>query len=231
MYDGRAQQSPRPPAAPVPAPTRRGGAGRTVAITAAAVIAVYALVVGAVAAMPFTSGGGGPTGPEPGAGLPTEPCAVPSWSHLAAVSGRMPSATFGEASSSCVWYARFSDGSIGFLSLEYWLPSGAGTDEVVAEAEFGERSGDLVHGMEWDSWTMEVLESRDLDIADEALLSHLREGDGEVSNRAVVLVRAENILVTVQANESWETRTGASDFTGDEELLISVAERAVTALE
>ncbi|RKS06468.1 hypothetical protein DFP74_2100 [Nocardiopsis sp. Huas11] len=238
MYDGPAQQFPPPPPPPgsaVPAVTRRGGTGRTVAITVAATLAAYAVVAGVVASATLTGGGADPAGAQTGPGVPTEPCAAPSRSQLGGVSARMPTARFSETSASCAWYAEFSDGSLGFLHLAYRLPSAGAADEAAAEAtaeaEFELRRNELVDGSDDEYWTMEVLESREVGLGDEAVVSHFREGDDEVGSRAAVLVRAESVLVEVSASEPWEGRSGGTDFSGDEELLLSIAERAVTVLD
>ncbi|GAB2513824.1 hypothetical protein [Nocardiopsis aegyptia] len=237
MYDGPAQQFPQPQAVSAPPPPRRGGTGRTVAITAAATLAAYTVVAGVVVAMNLTSDGGGMAGPEPEYDeLPAEPCTAASRDDLGALSARMPSASFAAESSSCAWQAEFSDGSFGHLRVGFRLPTDGDSeprvDESAAEGDFEVRRGELVDGTDEEYWTLEVLESRELDIADEAVVSHFREGSfGETSSRAEVLVRVESVLVTVSASEPWEQRSGSADYTGDEEVLVSVAERAVTLLE
>lgn len=238
MYDGPAQQFPPPPASPappVPPPPRAGGTGRVVVITAAATLAAYAAVAGVVAAVVLTTGEG-IAGPEPEyAELPAEPCTAASRSQLGAVSARMPSASFADDRSSCSWHAEFADGSAGHLRVGYRLPVDDDrepqVDESAAEAEFEARRSELVDGSDGDYWSVEVLESRELDIADEAVVSHFVESDEESSSRAEVLVRVESVLIQVSVSEPWEVRTGRADFTGDEELLIAIAERAVTVLE
>ncbi|MFD3686891.1 hypothetical protein ACFWTE_18970 [Nocardiopsis sp. NPDC058631] len=205
------------------------------AITAAATLAAYAAVAG-VAGTVMATTGGDRGGPEPQhEGLPADPCSAASRSQLGAVSALLPSASFAEEAVSCTWYAEFSDGTVGVLSVRYRLPLDTEGepqhDESAAEDEYGSRSADLVEGNDDDYWTVEVQEARELDIADEAVVSHHREGSDESSSTAEVLVRVGGVLVEVSMNEGWESRTGSADFTGDEELLISIAERAVTALE
>ncbi|MFE3461419.1 hypothetical protein ACFXKD_28070 [Nocardiopsis aegyptia] len=237
MYDGPAQQFPQPQAVPAPPPPRRGGTGRTVVITAAATLAAYTIVAGVVVAMNLTSDGGGMAGPRPEyEELPAEPCTAASRADLGALSARMPSASFAAESSSCTWQTEFSDGSFGHLSIGYRLPTDdenePRVDESAAEDAFERRRNDLVDGSGEEYWTLDVLESRELDIADEAVVSHFREGSFDVtSSRAEVLVRSESVLVTVSASEPWEQRSGRADYTGDEEVLVSLAERAVTVLE
>ncbi|WP_197285862.1 hypothetical protein [Nocardiopsis sp. NRRL B-16309] len=235
MYDGPAQQFPQPPAAPAPPTPRRGSTGRTVVITAAATLAAYAAVAGVVGAVTLTAEEG-MAGPEPEfAELPADPCAAASRSQLGAVSARMPSASFADERSTCSWHAEFSDGSPGHLSITFRLPLDSDrepqVDESAAEAEFEERRSELVDGSDGDYWTVEVLESRELDIADESVVSHVVESDEESGSRAEVLVRVGSVLVEVSASEPWEVRTGRADLTGDEDVLVDIAERAATSLE
>lgn len=235
MYDGPAQQYPQPPAPPAPPPPRRGGTGRVVVITAAATLAAYAAVAGVVGSIVLGSGEG-MAGPEPEyAELPAEPCAAASRSQLGAVSARLPSASFADERSSCSWHAEFSDGSPGHLRIGFRLPADGDrepqVDESAAEVEFELRRNELVDGFDGEHWSVEVLESRELDIADGAVVSHSVENGEEPGSRSEVLVRVESVLVEVSAHEPWETRTGRADFTGDEETLIAIAERAVTVLE
>jgi hypothetical protein len=214
-----------------------------VAITVAATLAAYTVVAGVVAAVVLTSGGEESAGPVPEyPELPTEPCAIATRSQLGAVSARMPSASFTESNSSCAWFAQFSDGSIGFLRIAYRVPAHDADEsearessravEEAAEAEFGQRSTELLDGID-DYWTMEVLDAREFDLADGAVVSHVREGAdaSDLGSRAVVLARAERVVLEVSMSEPWDQRTGTSDYTGDEDLLISIAERAVAALE
>ncbi len=219
-----------PPPVPGPDPARRrGGTGRTVAVTVAATLAVYALVVGGAWAL-TSSSGGSVAGPEFD-GLPTDPCSVPAGSELRGVGAVLPSSTFLATSSECRWSAEFSDGTRGAFSVVYRFPVNADGDPErdaarAAETYEEERAG-VVDGDAPDYRTIEVLESRTLDLGDESLVSHYLEGSDEPTSIAKVLVRQGDLLIEVAAQEHWEKKTGGADFTGDEETLVAVAERAV----
>ncbi|MGW5879998.1 hypothetical protein ACWFMI_25955 [Nocardiopsis terrae] len=236
MYNGPAQQFPQPPAAPPAPPPRRGGTGRTVAITVAATLGIYTVVAGAVVAVVAATGSGAAAqGPE-FEGLPTDPCGVSIGSQLGAVSAFLPSASFSEARSSCGWSVEYADGTYGHLTLAYRHPTGEDGEPLRGESEaedyYEERSRELLDGNDDEYWSMEVEEARELDFGDEAVVSHYRQGsEDDMSSRAEVLVRVGDLLVEVTANEDWEDRSGRADFTGDEEVLVAIAERAAARLE
>lgn len=215
-----------------PAP-RRGGTGRTVAITVAATLGVYALAAGAVW-MVTSSSGASVAGPEFD-GLPTDPCAAATSSELNGIDAVMPSATFSESRSSCWWGAEFSDGTYGSLNVNYRFATDRDDvplrDESETEEVFADEAADLLDGDGGEYWSIEVEESRTLDLGDESVVSHYLEGGDEKGSNAKVLVRVGDLLVEVSATEDWTDRTGRSDFTADEETLLAIAERAVAQLE
>lgn len=232
MYHGPEARFPHPPPAPPARPPR--STGRVVAITMAVTLGAYVLVAGAAGAVLAGGGGGSVSGPE-FEGLPTESCGVASAAELDSVSATLPYASFSAISSSCGWGAEFSDGTEGFLRLEYRLPVDEDREPLRtvsdAEEEYEAESGRLLDGEDEGYWALEVLDSRELEFGDEAVLSHHLEGGDEKSSRVTVLARVEGVLVEVTAQERWDGRSGAADFTDDEEAIVAIAERAVSLLE
>ncbi|WP_017590174.1 hypothetical protein [Nocardiopsis ganjiahuensis] len=242
MYNGPSQQfppQPQPGPHPVPgshpAPSpRRGGTGRTIGITLAATVGVYALVAGGIWLLAPSSAS--VTGPE-FEGLPGDPCAVPTGSQLNSLSARMPSAQLSAADSRCSWSVEYSDGTRGSLNVRYWFPTDddnqpkRGSSEV--EEAYEDRAEQLLDGTngEDDYWTVEVQESHEPDFGDQAVVSHFREGYEDLRGGAEVLVLADGVLIEVAAKEVGEETSGRPDFTGDEDTLVAVAERAVAHLE
>ncbi|GHC97475.1 hypothetical protein GCM10007079_51010 [Nocardiopsis terrae] len=236
MYNGPAQQFPQPPVAPPAPPPRRGGTGRTVAITVAATLGVYTVVAGAVVAVVAATGSGAAAqGPE-FEGLPTDPCGVSIGSQLDAVSAFLPSASFSESRSSCSWNVEYSDGTPGDLFLGYRHPTDHRGEILRGESEaedyYEARARELLDGDADEYWSVEVQDAGELDLGDEAVVSHYRQGsEDDMYSRAEVLVRVGDLLVEVMADEGREDRSGRADFTGDEEALIAIAERAAAELE
>ena len=230
MYDGPTQQFHAP--APAPVPPRR--TGRTVGITIAATLGVYVLVVGGVGAVIAGTGSGGTAGPE-FEGLPTEPCSAAGGSQLGSLSASLPNASFSDSSSTCHWYVEYSDGSQGLLFVRYRLPTDDDHEplrgESDAQEQYAEEADALRDGEDGDYWTQEILEARELDIGDESVVSHYREGTEELTSQAEVLVRSGGMLVAVEATELREQASGRADFTGDEETLVAIAEDALSLLE
>lgn len=242
MYNGPSQQFP-PPAQPAPPPVpgshfapppRRGGTGRTIGITVAATIGVYALVAGGIWLL--SPSGASVTGPEFD-GLPTDPCAVPTSSQLNSVSARLPSSSLSATESRCSWSVEYSDGTQGSLGVRYWFPMESDNQPKRSSSDIEEayenRAEQLLDGESEDDgyWAVEVQESRELDFGDQAVVSHFREGYEDLRGRAEVLVLADGVLIEVTSNEVWEETPGRPDFTGDEDTLIAIAERAVNHLE
>ncbi len=247
MYNGPSQPHPHPqpqypgsqlpgqipPGAPNGPPTpRRGGTGRTVAITVAATLGAYVLVAGGIWAV-TSSSGGSTSGPEFD-GLPTQPCGVATGSQLSSVGAVLASASFSETTSSCWWDAEFSDGTHGLLNVSFRFATDDGDTPLRSESEaeqaFEEESDQLLNGDDGDYWSVDVQESRTLDLGDESVVSHYLEGSDDKGSHARVLVRVGEFLVEVSARENWADRTGRADFTPDEEPLIGIAERAVAHL-
>lgn len=230
MYDGPAQQFPQTTPAPVP-PHRTG---RTVGITIAATLGVYVLVVGVAGAVIAGTGSGGAAGPE-FEGLPTEPCSAVSGSQLGSLSASMTNASFSDTSSICLWYVEYSDGAEGVLAVRYRLPTDEDHEplrgESDAQDQYAEEADVLLNGEDGDYWTQEVLEARELELGDESVVSHYREGGDDMVATAEVLVRVGGVLVEVEASEVGEQASGRADYTGDEEMLIAIAESALTLVE
>ncbi|MCY9786489.1 hypothetical protein KIK06_21595 [Nocardiopsis sp. EMB25] len=235
MQQGPAQYPAAPTPPPVPPPVRRGGTGRTVGITVAATLAAYVAVAGAAGTV-FALTGSGTAAPEPVFDeLPGDPCAAATGSELGALSAALPGQGYYDGGMRCNWVAEFSDGTVGRLTVSFQLPHDddyeAVVDEEEAEREYDEEAEDLLGEAEY-QWR-DVIESDELDgLGDEALVSHYVVGSGEEPrSQADVLVRVGTVLIEVSAGEAYGSATGEADFVDDEELLIAVAERAVTMLE
>lgn len=230
MYNGPTQQF--PPMAPAPVPPRR--TGRTVGITIAVTLGVYVLVVGVAGAVIVGTDSGSGAGPE-FEGLPTEPCSAANGSQLGSLSASMPNASFSDTYSSCQWYTEYSDGTQGTLSVSYRLPTDDDHEplrgESDAQAQYAEEADALLDGEDGEYWTQEVLESRELELGDDSVMSHYREGSDDLTSNAEVLVRVGGVLVSVTAAEPWGNASGRSDFTADEETLIAITESALTLVE
>ncbi|QRN81159.1 MAG: hypothetical protein JK586_06750 [Nocardiopsis sp. BM-2018] len=240
MYNGPSQQFPQQPqqqpqshphqGRPAPSP-RRGGTGRTIGITLAATTGVYALIAGGFWLV--SSPGAAVAGPE-FEGLPTDPCSVPNGSQLNSVSARLASAHLTPSSSRCVWHVEWSDGSQGNLNVRYRFPVDSDNEPQRrasdVEREYEERFEQLTEGEVDDYWTVEVQESRELDVGEQAVVAHVREGYEDLRGKAEVLVLADGVLIDVWASETWDENPGRPDFTDDEDTLIAIAERAVSHL-
>ncbi|MDA2809280.1 hypothetical protein O4J56_01400 [Nocardiopsis sp. RSe5-2] len=228
-----------PQAPPQPPPPRRGRTGRTVAITAAVTLGAYAVVAGTTGAVLALGGPSAPEGASPrNEDLPEPPCGVPTRAQLDEVGAQLPNASVDENSSDCSWYSEFSDGTLGWLRVSYGLP----TDDDgeldrgtrAAEEDFASKSEDLLEESDDEYWTSEVIDSHEPDLGDEALVVHYRWGDSDdLKASSEVLVRVDEVLVRVTANEAGDARGGSGEagFSEDEETLVAVAERAVAALE
>ncbi len=219
----------RPPASG-PVPGRRG-TGRVIAITAAVTLAVYGLVVGGVWAV-TSSSGSHHAGPSL-EGLDLDPCAAPGSSDLRSLNAVLASASYSEAGTACWWVTEFANGSPGSLRVTYSVPAneeGERTHDASDTASrFAEERGKLIDGTDGPRG-IEILEGRDLDLGDESFVSHYLAGtDGQGSN-ATVLVRKAEYLVEIRVLETGEDRSGRVDFTVGEEVIISIAERALSRL-
>lgn len=181
----------------------------------------------------MSSPGAAVAGPEFD-GLPADPCSVPTSSQLNSVSARLASAHLSPSNSRCSWSVEWSDGSRGSLNVRYRFPTDRDNEpqRSASDVEEGyeERFEQLTEGEEADYWTVEVQESRELDLGDQAVLAHVREGYEDLRGKAEVLVLAEGVLIDVWASEAWDENPGRPDFTGDEDTLIAIAERAVNRL-
>ncbi|MEV2278896.1 hypothetical protein AB0I72_25240 [Nocardiopsis sp. NPDC049922] len=228
--------APYPAPQPVPPPAPRSGTGRTVGITVAVTLAAFVLVAGAVGAA-FALTGSGAATPEPEFDeLPAEPCAAATRSELGAVSATLGSQSYHDGAVSCDWYAEFSDGTVGYLRVAFRLPTDDDyepvVDEEAAERQYAADAENLLGETDSEYAWLEVIESDELDLGDESLVSHNVDGpDDEPQSEAEVLARVGTVLVSVTASEPYGNSTGEADFTGDEELLIAIAERAVALLE
>lgn len=244
MYTGPPNVPPPglPPQAPPqpPPPPRRGRTGRTVAITAAVTLGAYAVVAGTTGAVLALGEPSAPEGASPrNEDLPEPPCGVPTRDQLDQVGAELPNASVDENSSDCSWYSEFSDGTLGWLRVSYNLP----TDEDgeldrgarAAEDEFESTSEDLLEESDDRYWTQEVIDSHEPDLGDEALAVHYRWGgsDDDLRASSEVVVRVDEVLVRVTANEAGDARGGSGEagFSEEEETLVAIAERAVAALE
>jgi hypothetical protein len=198
----------------------------------AATAGVYALAAGGLWLV--SSSGASAAGPEFD-GLPADPCSVATGSQLNSVSARMASAHLSPSASRCSWSVEWSDGTLGSLSVRYRFPVDSDNEPQRSasdvEEEYEERFEQLTDGEGDDYWTVEVQESRELDLGDQAVVSHFREGYQDLRGKAEVLVLADGVLIDVVANEAWEEKPGRPDFTGDEDTLVAIAERAVNSLE
>lgn len=230
MYNGAPQGFPGPTSVPPP----KRSTGRTIAITVASTLGAYVLVGGIVVAITVGTGSDASgTGREP-TGLPTDPCSA-GGSGLGSLSASIPSANFDKARSTCQWQVEYSDGTQGVLSVRYRFATDDDEeplhDESDAQEQYEVEAEELLDGDESDYWSVEVSEARELDLGDESVVSYYKEGSDEMAGNADVLVRVGDVLVSVEATESWENRTGRIDFTEDEETLIAIAEHAVTLAE
>ncbi|WP_211716147.1 hypothetical protein [Nocardiopsis sp. MG754419] len=233
MYNGPPQH-PAPPAGPA-ASTPRRSTGRTIAITVAATLGAYALVIGGVSAVMLGTGADtASAGPE-FEGLPTQPCAAAGGSRLGSLSAHMPQANHTETYATCQWIAEYGDGTDGTLTVRFQIPTDTDNEPLRTEDDAREQyeteSERLRKGEDSAHWPMEILDIRDLDLGDESIVSHFREGADDPAGRATVLVRSGALLVSVEARESWHEPTGDPDFTGDEETLIGLAEDALSLVE
>ncbi len=230
---------PGPPPQP-PRPPRSGGTARTVAITAVITLGAYAVVAGTAGTVLALRTPSAPDGAAPrNEDLPEPPCGVPSRDQLDRVGAELPNALFSESDSTCSWYGEFSDGTLGWLDVSYSLP----TDEDgepergtrAAEEEFEAESDDLLEESDDTYWTSEVVDSHEPDLGDEALVVHYRWGDPDegLTSSSRVVVRVGEVLVQVSANEARDARgdSGEAGLTGDEETLLGITERAVSALD
>ncbi|WP_156208169.1 hypothetical protein [Nocardiopsis sp. SBT366] len=132
----------------------------------------------------------------------------------------------------CVWSAEFANGTLGSLRVAYSLPWGddgpnGGVEE--AQRDFEEKRESLAEG--YSSAYRLVQEARALEIGDESFVTHFLEGSEEQGSVAQVHVRDAEYLVEVTLREVWEDQPSGVDFTLGEEVLISIAERAVDRLE
>lgn len=240
MYDGPPQGFPQTASAPMRA---RRSTGRTVAITVAATLGAYVLVVGAAGAVIVGTGSDASGAGRESTGLPTDPCSA-GGSGLGSLSASIPNANFGEARSTCRWHVEYSDGTSGVLSVRYRFATDDDEkplrDESDARELYETESERLLDGDDSDYWSMEVSEARELELGDESVVSRYQEGSDDMVGNADVLVRVGDVLVSVEASEaseafkaveSPERRTGRVDFTEDEETLIAIAEHAVTLAE
>nr|WP_239648830.1 hypothetical protein [Nocardiopsis chromatogenes] len=229
-----------PPQQQPPPPPRRGRTGRTVAVTAVITLGAYAVVAGTAGTVlalraPSATEGASPRNED----LPEPPCGVPTRDQLDRVGAELPNASVDENSSDCSWYSAFSDGTLGWLRVSYGLP----TDEDgeldpgtrAAEDEFSSESEDLLEESDDEYWTSQVVDSHEPDLGDEALVVHYRWGgsDDDLTASSRVVVRVDDVLVRVSANEAGDARGGSGEagLSEDEETLLGVAERAVAALE
>ena len=231
MYDGPPQGFTQPASAPQP-PKR--STVRTVAITVAATLGAYVLVGGIVAAIIVGTGTDASGTGQESTGLPADPCSA-GGSALGALSASIPNANFDKTRSTCQWQVQYSDGTQGVLSVRYRFATDDDEkplrDESDAQELYETESQGLLDGDDSDYWSVEVSEARELDLGDESVVSHYKEGSDEMAGNADVLVRVGDVLVSVEAAESRENRTGRVDFTEDEETLIAIAEHAVTMVE
>lgn len=69
-------------------------------------------------------------------------------------------------------------------------------------------------------------ESRELDFGEQAVVSYFRQEYEEMHGRAEVLVLVGGVMIEVTASEDWDGAPGRPDFTGDDEALAAIAERA-----
>ncbi|SIO90657.1 hypothetical protein [Nocardiopsis sp. JB363] len=235
MYDGPPQGFPQAASAPM---RPRRSTGRTVAITVAATLGAYVLVVGVAGAVIVGTGSGASGAGNETEGLPSEPCSAGGGSQLGALSASMPNANFGEARSTCQWWVEYSDGTPGVLFVRYRFATDDDErplrDESDAQELYETESERLLDGDDSDYWSVEVSEARELELGDESVVSHYQEGSDDMVGNADVLVRVGDVLVSVEASEAVESpehRTGRVDFTEDEETLIAMAEHAVTLVE
>ncbi|WP_046472495.1 DUF3558 domain-containing protein [Allosalinactinospora lopnorensis] len=234
-----------PPPAPQP-PKRRGGVG-VVLVAAAATLAAYLVAAGVLGALAY---GAEPEEPEGTHALPEDPCAGVTHAQLRRVSAEYPEVSFsgdftssgtgsGEFNSAtCGWYAVFSDGTRGYLSLTFRVPADDPKSEAEAEDDYESRSEDYDADADADTesdvdtgWPITVDESRELDLGDESLISFAEEGESPPQATATVLVRHANMSIRVHAAENTEAdNEDRPDLTADEDLLIDIAEQALAGL-
>lgn len=232
-----------PPPGPQPPPRRPRM--RVAVISASVTLAVYLVAAGVVGAMAYTSQ---PEEPDGDVALPEEPCTMVTATQLRRLSAEDPrssmrtayggSETDGFTSARCGWYAEFSDGTLGSLSLSFDVHN----DPAEAKNRYESRATDYEIIPESESEIenyreITIDDSRELDLGDEGFVvfaeeesTSAEEGE-EPQATARVEVRHANANISVRASESVDAdNEGSPDLTGDEDTLIAIAEDALASL-
>ncbi|MEU3021017.1 hypothetical protein ABZ635_26960 [Nocardiopsis sp. NPDC007018] len=168
-----------------------------------------------------------------------DPCSVPGGSDLRSLSAALPQAAFSEAYAACGWDVEFANGDQGYLGVSFYFPeyeeSSSELDDEEdlpkAERHFDRERTEYLDGDISSYSSLEVLESRELDLGDEALVAHFTRGSEPPVSQARVLIRQGDGLVEVNFREIGDEGGNGVDFTVGEDILIGIAEQALSHLE
>lgn len=170
-----------------------------------------------------TPAGGPPYAP------PEDPCAVLSEGLLSEFGASSSSKNITDNSSSCSWSTEV-DGLYGTLRVEYATPYG-GSDSVEAAKEDYAFDYDYATDEEDSIFDLEVIEEQELDYGSESVLIFAEEEIISPGNRTTVLIRQDNINISVEWSVSDFSSDKAPQSFGDvESVMKRAAEEALGAL-
>ncbi len=254
----QANQPPYPQGYPPAQPSQSGKSSAGLWIVIAGGVVIVLLIVAVVVVL-FSRGGGEPPaaggqtqqtqapgtqGDEPGSGgggdatpssdgppysPPEDPCSVLSEGTLDSFGASDSSKNITDYSSSCSW-STVVDGLYGTLTVEYSTPF-SGSDSVEAAKDDYAFEYDYATDEESSIFDMKVIEEQQLDYGSESVIVFVQEEIISPGNRTTVLIRQDNIIVSVE----WSVSNFDSDdypqtFDDVESVMKTAAEEALSAL-
>lgn len=174
---------------------------------------------------------GGNTGPSGGPPYspPEDPCSVLSEGTLEEFGASSSRKNITDNSATCSWSTEV-DGLYGTLTVEYSTPYG-GSDSVEAAKDDYAFNYDYATDEEGSIFDLEVIEEQELNYGSESVLIFASEEIISPGNRTTVLIRQDNINISVEWSVSnFNSNEPPQSFDDVEEIMKKAAEEALNSL-